>query len=59
MTETYEIRTDDALTILVEGTSQNDALGEAASKGLLTAGDTGSIEEYDGRPVGMDGTDPA
>ena len=55
---TFEIRTGDALTVLVEAEDETDALSVAVDGEALTDGDTGSVVEYDGRPVGADGTDP-
>jgi len=52
----FEIRTNDALTVLVEAADELHAL-EIASDELLTDGTAGSVLPHDGRPVGADGTD--
>ena len=53
----FEIRSG-ALTALVEADDELDAVSIATDGGVLADGDTGSVAEYDGRPVGADGTDP-
>lgn len=54
----FEIRTDTALTVLVDGTDELDAVEIATTEGVLTEGDAGSVTSYDERPVGWDGVDP-
>ena len=54
---TFEIRAN-ALTVLVDAEDELDAISTAVDGEVLGEGDTGSVTEYDGRPVGADGTDP-
>lgn len=54
---TFEIRTDNALTVIVEAGDELDALEQALDADDLADGDGGSVTAYDGRPVGADGDD--
>jgi hypothetical protein len=53
----FEIRAE-GLTILEDADDEMDAVEKAVEQGVLSEGDAGSVAEYDGRPVGADGTDP-
>lgn len=57
MNRRFEIRRD-ALTVLADGDDELAVVELAVDEGLLEDGDAVSVAEYDGRPVGADGTDP-
>lgn len=54
---TYELRRG-ALTVLADADDEVALVELAIDEGLLEDGDAVSVAEYDGRPVGADGTDP-